>query len=294
LQGLIAILLLIGSPLASPAASPPTGDEVRNFFRTGCISCHRIGGGRLVGPDLKDVTQRQERSWLVDFILDPQAKIDAGDPYALELLAAANGVVMVPAPGITREMAGALLDLITAESALDKSEFVGLAAVRELTEEDRALGEALFLGHQSLSGGGPPCISCHNVAGLGGLGGGRLGPDLTKVFERLGGAAGLSAWLASPPTAQMQATFAGRLLGEDEILGLAAYLDEASQKRENTIFRSANTTGFAALGVISAGVILVVFGGIWGRRLRGVRRPMIRDASKGGAKVELHAGGQNG
>jgi mono/diheme cytochrome c family protein len=35
--------------------------EAADFFRQNCISCHTVGGGRLTGPDFKNVTQRKER-----------------------------------------------------------------------------------------------------------------------------------------------------------------------------------------------------------------------------------------
>ena len=76
---LIATLLL---------AVPTDGQaqESTDFFRQNCFSCHTIGGGRLVGPDLKDVGERRDTEWLVEFILNPQAKINSGDPYAQKLL----------------------------------------------------------------------------------------------------------------------------------------------------------------------------------------------------------------
>ena len=42
-------------------------------------------------------------------------------------------------------------------------------------------GKKLFTGETSFANGGPACMSCHN-AGVGTLGGGSLGPDLTKVW----------------------------------------------------------------------------------------------------------------
>ena len=56
--------------------------EAADYFRQNCTSCHTIGGGRLTGPDLKDVTQRKDRQWLARFILDPGGVIAGGDAYA--------------------------------------------------------------------------------------------------------------------------------------------------------------------------------------------------------------------
>jgi len=100
-----------------PARTVCSQDPVQ-YFRQNCASCHTIGGGRLTGPDLKDVTTRQSRQWLVAFVQDPLGVLASGDPYALQLKDAARGAVMPTMPGMTRELAGALLDLIERESAL--------------------------------------------------------------------------------------------------------------------------------------------------------------------------------
>ena len=49
-----------------------------DFFRQNCMNCHTIGGGRLTGPDLKDVSQRKDREWLIGFMMNPKAYIDSG------------------------------------------------------------------------------------------------------------------------------------------------------------------------------------------------------------------------
>lgn len=45
------------------------GKEV--FTAKGCNGCHKIGGGKLVGPDLKGVTGRRDKQWLVKMIMRP-------------------------------------------------------------------------------------------------------------------------------------------------------------------------------------------------------------------------------
>ena len=133
-------------------------------FRTNCMSCHTIGGGRLTGPDLKNVTQRKDRAWLTTFIQDPKSVIDAGDPYAQELMKASRGVVMPTLPAMTRARAEALLSLIEAESKLEKSQFAGVQiSERPFTPRDVEVGHGIFMGTVPLKNGGPSCISCHTV-----------------------------------------------------------------------------------------------------------------------------------
>src|SRR5436853_1037113 len=138
--------------------------EATDFFRQNCISCHTVGGGRLTGPDLKNVTQRKEREWLVDFLQSPQATLDKGDPYALKLQQEARGVVMPNISGMSKDRAQALLGMLDAESKLAKSQFAGMQmSDRPFTSYDISQGSAIFLGERGLVNTGPACISCHTV-----------------------------------------------------------------------------------------------------------------------------------
>ncbi|MCL4216384.1 MAG: c-type cytochrome [Candidatus Hydrogenedentes bacterium] len=250
--------------------------ETAAVFKANCASCHTIGGGRLTGPDLKDVATRKDRDWLRSFILNPQSKINSGDPYALQLLDEARGVVMPQVPGLTPEMVDFLLDLIEAESALEESQFKGIQVSMEpFTPEDVARGMAIFKGRQSLSNGGPSCVACHTVPGIGGLGGGNVGPDLTLVFERLQGRVSLSAWLQSPATPTMQSALRDTPLRPDEIHALVALFEDTA-KKDTPVQSAVAQLSFLFLGLGGAVLALVAFDFIWKGRLRGVRRPLVQ------------------
>jgi mono/diheme cytochrome c family protein len=266
-------LLLTIAAAGAPAQDPPS-EETIDFFRINCTSCHTIGGGPLTGPDLKNVAQRQERSWLVEFLLAPKAKIDSGDPYGQALLANARGVYMPTVPGLKSDLAGKLLDLIAAESALEKSRFSGLQlSDRPLTQTDVALGRDLFSGAVELAAGGPACISCHSVSGLAGLGGGRLGPDLTSAYSRLEGRKSLGAWLSSPPSVVMQPLFTNKPIDSEEILALVAYLESVARGGEAEA--PATSLEFILAGIGLAAVLMVLFDVLWRRRFRTVRRALL-------------------
>lgn len=252
--------------------------ETASFFKANCASCHTIGGGRLTGPDLKDVTQRKDRDWLRSFMLNPQAKINAGDPYAMQLLDESRGVVMPQIPGLTAEKADFLLDLIEAESLLEESQFKGVQVSMEpFTAADIARGTAIFTGRSSLSNGGAACIACHTIPGLGGLGGGNIGPDLTRVYERLQGRTSLSAWLQSPATPTMQSILRDAPLKPDEIHVLTA-LFEDNAKNGTPAQPAVTQLSFLILGMGGAALVLVAFDYIWRGRLRAVRRPLVEAA----------------
>ena len=252
------------------------GQETAQFFKQNCSSCHWIGGGQLIGPDLKNVEERKDRDWLARFIVNPKAMIDAKDPYALKIQAEAKGVLMLQVPGMTEKMANTLLDFIAAESMLDSSQFAGkVVALGPYSEEDATSGLQLFTGRTRLANKGPGCLSCHTINAGGSSLGGRLGPDLTAVMERLQGRAAISAWLAAPPTSTMKAVFQDKPLEEKEIQYLVAYFESVSDKQGYNFdsFIVWMSAVFCGLGGSVFGIVL--FSGIWSNRFRAVRRPLV-------------------
>jgi mono/diheme cytochrome c family protein len=255
-----------------------TAQEAAQYFRQNCASCHTIGGGRLSGPDLKNLHERQERGWLVRFLQDPPAVLQSGDAYAAKLLGESRGVVMPKFPTMTSDRAEALLDLIEAESKLDKSQFAGVViSDKPFTPTDVQHGRELFRGKRRLASGGTSCLSCHSVRGIAALGGGRLGPDLSRVYERLQGRKNLAAWLSAPATPTMQATYAAHPLSSDEIHALTAFFEEsAKQGGEDDM---SGPLAFFLLGTGGATLALTFMDAVWRSRLSSVRRALVRGKS---------------
>ncbi len=257
------------------SASSAYAQETADFYRQNCMSCHTIGGGRMTGPDLKNITERRDREWLLRFIVDPKGMIDRGDPQAVELLQEYRGVVMPTAPGMSRSRAEALLDLIAAESKLEKSQFAGVQlSDRAFTERDIELGRELFLGRKPFTNGGPSCISCHSVTSVGGLGGGRLGPDLTTVFERYEGRKTLATWLTAPATPIMQSVYKAQPLDAEEVLPLVAYFQHTLQRSPEDPATARLT--FVLIGLGGTLLLLGLFDVLWGSRFRAVRRTLVQ------------------
>ncbi len=264
-----ALLVLLILPHCTAYAQ-----ENAAFFRQNCANCHTIGGGRLVGPDLKGVTEQRDRSWFVQFMQNPKAVIEGGDAYAMKLRDEARGVIMPTVPGLTVERAEALLDLIAAESALEQSQFEGLQIPdTPFTAEDVARGEALFAGTMVFQEGGPACLACHTTGRLPGLGGGRLGPDLSRVFERLHGRKGLASWMLAPATPTMRAVFAERPLRSEEILPLVAFFEASAREGADDDRPQGLELLLFALGGLA--VCVVSFDAIWKGRLRSIRRALV-------------------
>ncbi|MFY0563235.1 c-type cytochrome [Archangium lansingense] len=70
--------------LSTAAADIAKGQEV--YAAKGCPACHKLGGGKLVGPDLKGVLSRREQEWVEKMILRPDIMVKE-DALAKKLLA---------------------------------------------------------------------------------------------------------------------------------------------------------------------------------------------------------------
>ena len=64
------------------------------IFKTNCISCHTIGGGRLIGPDLEGVSKKRNAEWLKQWINSSSDFIASGDADAIAIFEEYNKVAM--------------------------------------------------------------------------------------------------------------------------------------------------------------------------------------------------------
>lgn len=84
----------------------------KQIFKVNCASCHTIGKGKLVGPDLKDVLQRREENWLRKFIKSSTAMVAEGDSVATALFQEYNFIPM-PNQTISEEEISAVLNYLS-------------------------------------------------------------------------------------------------------------------------------------------------------------------------------------
>ena len=263
-----ASVALIGALLPCTAAA----QEAAGFFEEHCAVCHTIGGGDQAGPDLKGSMDRKDRRWLIRFLLDPERVVKSGDEYATRLVAKWGDVVMPATDGLTREMAEALVDFITARSH-QAPETPALPPPITFTDADRTRGLEIFTGRTRLTNAGPPCVSCHALGGFAGTAGGLLGPDLTAVHGRLGGVRGTTAWLTRPPTPMMRAIYRSATFTEDEARSLAALFESTA----TTATASSHRRWFVLTGVGGTIACLAAIGLVWQGRFRSVRRRLLDD-----------------
>jgi mono/diheme cytochrome c family protein len=267
---LAAVLLLFALSLVAQAQAAPLPQDAaqgKALFDRSCAGCHTIGGGRTVGPDLKGVSANRPRDWLVEFIATPDRVIARGDPTATQLLQEYGGVPM-PNLGITPAQAADILAYIDQQSGGGAAP----AAPAPVAAGQADVGRALFDGSRRLAAGGPPCIGCHNAAGVGSLDGGSWGLDLTKAHSKFG-AAGISSLLKAPAFPGMREAYLDRPLNDGEIADLTAFLAVVDQQQPV----SPTNYGllFPVLGLVAFVVLLGLSQLAWQRRLRSVRKPLL-------------------
>jgi len=267
------VVVAMSMPLRAEAPS-----EAAAKFEQRCYSCHNIGGGNKQGPDLKGVTDRRSKEWLHRFIPSPAGMNRSGDPVATELFSAFAPQVM-PDQALTPEEIDLILTFI-ADLTKRNENFVpaGARLARRTTPADIEAGRDLFTGRASLSGGAPPCISCHDLEGIGGFGGGTLGPDLTISAVRYTDPE-LIAILQNPNFPTMASIFARRPLSDEEIVRFFALITSvrpaglARSARQGAIMTDYT---FPLSGLAAFVVAMIAMSLVWRRRLDGVREHVVR------------------
>jgi protein SCO1/2 len=66
-------------------AAPVNISKAKFVFESRCSSCHTIGGGDRIGPDLLGVTERRDPAWLKRYLKEPEKVLAEGDPTATAL-----------------------------------------------------------------------------------------------------------------------------------------------------------------------------------------------------------------
>lgn len=232
-RGLLGVLLLAASLCGG--ATVALAQDGKAIFDAACAGCHRIGGGRLVGPDLAGINERRPEDWLIRFIKSPAAVADSGDKTAVALF----DEYKMPMPDQTlsdAEIRATLAHIKATGGGAAAAQEAGKASAaapappaREAQPGEVQLGEDLFEGRVRFANGGPSCNACHHVTSDALMGGGVLAAELTLVFSRLG-QEGVRAIIGSSPFPVMQAAYVGKGFSDRETSALVAFLQKADQE----------------------------------------------------------------
>lgn len=237
-------------------------------FKQTCSACHSIGKGRLVGPDLKDVHTKRKEDWIIKFVKSSQSLIKSGDADAKAIFDEFN--MVMPDQNLSDADIKAVIAYIgeqsgggaTSEPVAGEAAQEEAAPVAPASADMVAAGKAYFEGSKSFTNGGASCISCHNVNYKDVIAGGVLAKDITNSYSRLGGDAGLSGILSSPPFPAMTAAFKNNPLTDEEVKAITAFLQDAdTQKVAAEGFNPLLMGGFATFIIL---FILILV--IWSKR----------------------------
>jgi mono/diheme cytochrome c family protein len=219
LAGIVSVLALIlcaGRPCFASELV-----EAKKIFNQRCTSCHTFGKGVKVGPDLKGVTERRTRPWLLRFIRSSQGMIKEGDTVAGGLFDQYRRQRMPDWLDLSEAQIGAVLDWFSVGGPDQKEPDERDAALATPVDIERARG--LFNGSIGLANGGAACATCHSIRDDDQTIGGSLGPNLTAAYLRYRDR-GLTLFLRQPCFQREPEATAAPYLTPDEAFVLKAYL----------------------------------------------------------------------
>lgn len=220
LQAALALGIALSVCLISRQASADSS-ESRKIFTQRCMACHTFGKGTKIGPDLKGITERRERPWLLKFIRSSQSMIAAGDPIATALFQQYKQQQMPDWLDLSEAQIGDLLDWLAANGPDAQEGDSRSAATATIAEIER--GRRLFHGEQALALGGVACDGCHALADRDGRTGGSLGPALSTIYSSYQDGA-LTQILKRPCVTRLPESSAPEFLLPEETFALKAYL----------------------------------------------------------------------
>ncbi len=205
----LGLILLTALLTGCSGGEKGIGDPVagQQVFERNCLTCHTVGQGDRIGPDLIDIHERRDRDWLVRWIDDPIG-MSKTDPIGQQILAEWNNVPMADS-NLTK---GQIDDVL---AYLEKASGEGGLVVEEkpfepLEGERFELAKDIYFNR---------CAGCHGT-----LRAGATGPNIQPTRTQEIGTSGLERILndglpgGMPPWGRME------ILTADEINMMANYV----------------------------------------------------------------------
>jgi len=192
-----------GGPEMSAEAA--AGEEI---FARSCATCHTVGQGDRIGPDLAGISQQREHEWLVRWIDDPIG-MSKTDPDGIALLAKWNGI----------PMSDSMLEGQQIEDVLAYIDWASDAGIVVEEEPAMELDEAQFAEATQIYF--DRCAGCHGT-----LRAGATGPNIQPARTHEIGTSAIKAILNNglpggmPPWGRMG------ILTQDEINLMASFVQQ--------------------------------------------------------------------
>jgi nitrite reductase (NO-forming) / hydroxylamine reductase len=210
----VAVASLVLFSLGCKDKQEPTGEisaadleAGQKLFDQKCLSCHTLGEGDRVGPDLAGLHDRREHDWLIRWMKDPMG-MGKTDPIGKELMAKYNNVPMPP-QGLSVAEIEQVLAYVKAESdkgpkAADDSKPM------ELDGEKFEEAKNIYFNR---------CAGCHGT-----LRAGATGPNIQPERTKQIGTKGIEVILTRGMPGGMPAWGQQGILSENEIAMMASYI----------------------------------------------------------------------
>ena len=238
-----------------------------------CAACHSIGGGKQAGPDLKGISKRRTKEWIVKFIQSPLGMQKSGDADAVAIFKEFNNFPM-PDNALTAAQIGQIIDHVDGGSADGKAIDPVVAAAQQRVDailkgnspQNIQAGNDLFNGNTRFANGGVSCASCHSASLLNVSRGGILAKDLTKAYSRLGGFSGMKGIIQSAPFPSMNQSYKNSPVTEDEMAYVGLYLKYTDE--QNAVEPVTSSVWFLHGGCTLAILLLIAIAVLWFKRKR--------------------------
>lgn len=206
--------------------SPP--DAAATRFLTSCSGCHTLTDVKLTGPGLATSSKWPEEQLKIA-IKRMEEKVGPIKPEDLSALA------------------DFIKDGKSKERLAVEQEKMQARFMAKMDPADAALGKELFTGAKGFKNNGLACAACHSVTGTGG----NLGPDLTGIFNKMGGKTPLISSIEKSNFKIMAPHYQRHPVTTQEAIHLVEYLSKIDPKTP-----IASAPMFAQAGAGLAGLML--------------------------------------
>jgi len=223
----LALAIAAHTLLFAGVASADTA-EAKKIFTTRCMACHTFGKGVKVGPDLKGVTQRRQRAWIIKFVQASSTMVGS-DPIAVQLFDQFKQQRMPDWADLAEPQINGIMDWLAAHGPDQQDPDARSAELATAAEIET--GRQLFHGAHPLSLGGLACAGCHSIRDEAGASGGVFASDLTSVYSQYQDIA-MTVFLKRPCFVRHPESNGPAYLAAEESFALKAYLRSCALRNQ--------------------------------------------------------------
>jgi nitrate reductase gamma subunit len=126
---------------------PVFGNAGSKLFTKHCGTCHSLTEAKIVGPGLKDITQRRSKEWLVSWIKNSPELIQSNDADAVALFNQYNQLPMPAFPQLSDAQVSEILDYLEDPYGAKSSPEEGVVPLVEQNQDkEESLSTRLVYG----------------------------------------------------------------------------------------------------------------------------------------------------